>query len=345
MVRGAVQRYRQPVARMGAGALAYQAGRLGYQLIRRGFQRGMPTRTRQSGSYRRPRHLVRRMGVYKSKYKARRRRRKTVADKALANIGFQRAYHQEASRETSNNGKQALRLMSKGLTDYKLYTMLKAVNPSFFPDLNNYMCHIKGMYKKIMITNATNNQTVVYVYEMMSKRDTSTDLDSDADTGDDKMATGDLLPLDQDNVAYTPLSAPKVFKNWRKIKTFKKIMDPGAVWCINIKIPMNKRFNTTNMRNSQLETNQAPRIPFNHRGLTSQTLVRWHGTPASRTNEEGTVTLAPSRIEYTVAEYYTYKHVNNMRNQTELLKAFNTEPGTMDIINDETATPTTVTTA
>lgn len=280
--------------------------------------------------------LKNRRGVYKSKYR-RRRKRLSVAAKALRNVGFQRAYYQTGNRITTGNGLQAFKLLSTGLVDQRLYDMFKAANPSFDPSINNYLAFLKNTAKDIYITNASNNQTVVYVYEMICKRESVNNVLEDAEAGDDKLAGSDVTPLTHTNPGYSPLGAPLVYTNWKKWKTFKRIMDPGAVWHIRISVPLNRYYNTANLI-SDNGTNSNKSL----RGLSAQTLIRVHGTPASLTAAEGTVVLSPCRVEYTCAEYYTYKMTDKMVNQTELLQGYSTTAGTVDIIQDETGGQDTV---
>lgn len=346
MVERRVNRYQgygAPAMRIGAGASIYQVARMVAKYMTPPQSRGQSPRKRQKTA---PKPVfrpsgVRRAGIYKS-YRYRKGRKMTVADKALKNVGFQRAYFQTASRASSTNGQQALRLISTGLNDVKMFKCLASVNPSFNPDLRSYVANWKTCIKNIMITNATNNQMVVYVYEMLAKKDLDENLLETAEQADDKLADGDLVPFTETNVAYVPTSAPGVYNRWTKQgRVYYRIMDPGSVWSIKIVTNINKRFNTTNMKNASILGTDV----FNHKGITSQTLLRFHGTPASRSNEEGTVTLAPGRLEWTCSETYTFKHVDNMQNQTELMQGFNTNSGTMDIINDETGGRTNIETA
>jgi hypothetical protein len=222
------------------------------------------------------------------------------------------------------------------MTDTRIQKMI-AASIENYDSSKEYKVFLKGVRKKIMITNATNNQTVVYVYEMMAKHDRATNIESDAVNADTKLAVGDSKPFQDSNVMYVPTTAPLVYQHWRKMgRTHYRVMDPGAVWIIEVNVPIRKYFNT-----SRLISNEVISDPRALRGLTTQTLIRFHGTPASRTDAEGDVTITNARLECCVNEIYTYKAVANSQQKTELENDY-LQTGGFDIINDESGLLDTV---
>lgn len=269
-----------------------------------------------------------RYGSIRSRYRRKGKRRITVAEKALKNIGFSRFYNSFGDRFTSENGIQEFRLASRGMDNEKLVGMLRN-NFSFTPGVSaNYKMYIKLHHKQFYIVNSCNNQTVVYLYEMLCKRDGDRSILNDANLGDNTLAEGDVVKFTEDDVMYSPLGAPLVYANWKKIKTMKKILDPGQVWHVSITIPIRKYFNTINLLNESAGHCQ--------KYLTSQTLLRAHGTPASYSANEGTVTISPCRIDFTTHEYITYKAVDTMANRTEVNSKLVTSAGALDLIVPET---------
>lgn len=314
-----------------------------YHLASRFLGGGSRTRTRRRIRFSIKRRPTR-AGVYRSRY-ARKRKRLSAAKKALRNVGSQVYARSYGDRFTCNVGKCAYRVGTRGIEDATVWQICRSVDPNFSPNTRNYTVYISSITKDYMITNATTNQAVVNLYELTAKNTrvptsnptTGVDdnlLEKDFITSDDKLAAGDsaAASLTENDIMFSPMSKPKIYMNWKKFKCFKKIMDPGAVWHVRVYIPIHKYFNTTNMKTTGPADNELSGQVL--RGITTGSIMRVTGTPASATNAEGTVTTTNARLEFVASEKIHFKHVPDMQNKTEHgPRIASAAPGGFDHVN------------
>lgn len=291
-----LQRYRRPV---GYGALGYYGARLaraaynGWQVGRRrpAQQRARNTRRRRS----------QKLPSNNSRYGIRRRRtvrrwkKPTVAMRALKSKPYQRTvFHNSRSFDSAVN-EQDITQLHNGIENRRLYEMLPP-NPS-----GEQKIFIRFHKVEFQFVNSCNNQIIIWLYCLESKRESTVAAEARARAGDNELG----ITHDHAEPTYSPLSTQPIRTNYKvKIKK-KKVLNPGEVFMYTHKRFVNHMFNT-----GRLIDGLASNAFGSYRGLTEEWLIRYQGTVAFKEASDGTnngALLSPAKVDMVMYETISYK--------------------------------------
>lgn len=275
-----------------------------------------------------------RYGIYRSKFTRKRRGYKNKAYKALMDNPTKIYRREVGGRENVANGKQLFDLVATAFDSQDMRNILSSEG-SVVGSNNVFRFRVVSATYDFMLCNTTNNQIVVYLYCFQAKNNDTESVFVKATTGDNQLTAKDTSGVVQteNNIGYSPLSAPKVYRNYHKYSVKKKVMDPGSLWSYRIHHPIHKFFTTDSVPltgNSYLK------------GISDNVLIRVHGTPASYATAEGTVTVSEARVDWTCVTTMKYKYLADSQLTHTLESALTTVAGDTRTINDETGAITVV---
>lgn len=290
-----VQRYRRPA---GYGGMIYAGGRLvraAYNGWRVGQRRAYPQ------ARRRTRRRTTKMPANNSRYgirkggTKRRWKKPTVAMRALKSKPYQRLVYHNSRSFDSNVNEQEVSLLNTGIENRRIHQMLPGV-------LNGEQKIFIRFHKvEFQIVNSTNNQIIIWLYCLESKKDSAVSSETIARLGDNPLGIthNNLEPT------YSPISNRKINIDFKVKVKRKKILNPGEVFMYSHKRFVNHMFNT-----GRLVDGPAATAYGRYRGLTEEWLIRYQGTVAFKENSDGFnngALISPAKIDTVVYETISYK--------------------------------------
>lgn len=153
------------------------------------------------------------------------------------------------------------------------------------------------------IVNSCNNQVIIWLYCLESKRTTTDSAEDDARAGDDQLGT----THNHREPTYSPISTHRILSNHKVKVKRKKVLNPGEVFMMTHTRFCNYMFNT-----GRFAEGPPNATDFGvYRGITEQWLLRVQGTVAfkedSTSNTNTGALLAPAKVDAVMYETISYK--------------------------------------
>lgn len=290
------------------------------------------TRTRQATGSKRLHSAVGPARKHQKKYK--KKRRLTIAEKALANLPYKFIVNQVSDRYSCQVGQQSYRQFQVNVDNNLLHNLITNAEGKVLDSRRNYKMYLKNVSYELMVKNQTNTQIVFYVYDMMPKYKDTTNIINDLSKGAESMRTGDsgTRIVTENNISTNPMSFPEVYKNYRVLKTYKYVLQAGEMRIIKFFRQINRYFNSTHLSPLSSDYQVFP-------GISSILLTRLHGTPTHASDQEGTVSTSSARVDMTGYQKLSYKFIENSQVTSEQINQLPTTlPGGQDIMEEATDT-------
>lgn len=231
----------------------------------------------------------------------------SIADKALKVSPSKFITQEKADRFSSPLGRQEFNVVNTNLDDSQFSRILEAEGKTFGAS-DIYKMYISSVKNTVTVRNAANVQTILYMYHVVPKHRQTTPFLTDLDNGDNQLQTDDAVAnrVFYTNISSNPFDYPKVYMNWRKLKTEKIVLQAGEVRTFEIYRPINKSFTSTNL--NLLAPTSTPGQFFP--GFSSQIIFRAHGTPVNDSDNENVISASSTRLEYFSTTKVWYKIVD-----------------------------------